>query len=155
MSEVVPDTHQEFWRPPLVKQAVISSPVLAAASSSVESCAVCQTEFMPSSRFCYLCGATRGTQASGKSWGWTGHFAFLRVFGFQHIKQGIGLPLPSLAGFLAGIGCLIAAVAVGRVVKAQTTAEFQAVQLLRIEWLLGCVAAFLAGVLLKPAEPRE
>lgn len=155
MSEVVPDTHQEFWRPPVATHSVSPSPVLATTSISVGSCAVCHTEFMPSSRFCYLCGATRGTQVGGKSWAWKGHFGFLRVFGFQHIKQGIGLRLPSLAGFLVGIGCLIAALAVSWVVKAQTTAEFQAVQLLRIEWLLGSVAAFLAGILLKRSEPAE
>lgn len=148
MSEVVPDTHQEFWRPPVMAQAAVSIPAPAIASSSPESCAACRTEFMPSSRFCYLCGASREAGAKGTSAGWTGSFGFLRIFGFQHIKYSIGLPLPSLAGLFVGIGCLIAALAVGSILRPQTAAEFQVVQLLRIEWLLGSVAAFLAGILL-------
>ena len=149
MSEVVPDTHQEFWRPPMVSHAAGSSPASPIVSTSSESCAACHTEFMPSSRFCYLCGATRGAGVKGPSAGWTGSLSFLRFFGFQHIKHNIGLPLPSLAGLFVGVGCLVAALAVGSILRPQTAAEFQVVQLLRIEWLLGSVAAFLAGILLK------
>ncbi|MGH9529423.1 MAG: hypothetical protein ACRD2S_05820 [Terriglobales bacterium] len=149
MPEVVPDAHQEFWRPPVATEAAIYSPAPAIASASVESCATCHTEFMPSSRFCYVCGAARGGGTTGDSAGWTSYLGFLRVFGFQHIKQSIGLPLPSLASLLAGIGCLLAALAVGSVLRPQTIAEFQIVQLLRIEWLVGSVAAFLVGILLK------
>ncbi len=147
MSEVVPDTHQEFWRPPMVSQAVGSSP--ASAITSLESCADCHTEFMPGSRFCYLCGATRGVGVKGTATALKSSLSFLRIFGFQHIKQAIGLPLPSLAGLFVGIGCLLAALAVGSILRPQTAAEFQVVQLLRIEWLLGSVAAFLAGILLR------
>ena len=146
MSEVVPDTHQEFWRPPVVTQAVISLPA-ASAPFNVESCGGCRAEFMPGSRFCYLCGAPRGEQAVRTVW--TKHLGFLGVLGFQHIKQALGLPIPSLVGLFAGICCLVAALAVGRILAPQNAAEFQTLQLVRIEWLLGSVAAFLAGILLK------
>jgi hypothetical protein len=149
MSEVVPDTNQEFWRPPIAAQVVISSPAPALALSAIESCAVCQTEFMPGSHFCYLCGATRGIPATGKSRSGPRPPGFLRLLGFQQIKQGLGLPIPSLVGFFVGIACLVAALALGSVLRVQTATEFQAVQLLRIEWLLGSVAAFLAGILLR------
>ncbi len=153
MSEVVPDTHQEFWHPPVAAQAAVSIPAHAIASGSPESCAACHTEFVPSSRFCYLCGASRRDGVKGIPGRWMGSPSFLRIFAFQHIKQAIGLPLPSLAGLFVGIGCLIAALAVGSVLRPQTAAEFQVVQLLRIEWLLGSVAAFLAGILLnRPAR---
>jgi hypothetical protein len=153
MSEVVPDTHQEFWRPPVVTQTVISLPAAPAPLNAVESCGGCRAEFMPGSRFCYLCGAPRGAEAIGKLW--TRHISFLRVLGFHHIKQGLGLPIPSLVGLFAGICCLVAALAVGRVLVVQNATEFQALQLLRIEWLLGSVAAFLAGILLKRTGPNE
>ncbi|MFI5070832.1 MAG: hypothetical protein ACHP8A_08070 [Terriglobales bacterium] len=154
MSEVVPDTHQEFWRPPMVSQAAVSSQASAITSASLESCAACHTEFMPGSRFCYLCGATRGAGVRATSVRLKSSLSFLRIFGFQHIKQAIGLPLPSLAGLFVGIGCLVAALAVGSILRPQSAAEFQVVQLLRIEWLLGSVAAFLAGILLRRDRPN-
>jgi len=105
---------------------------------------------MTGSRFCYLCGTAREVKATGKSNGRPGQpLTFLRLFGFQQIKQGLGLPISSLVGFFVGVACLIAAMALGSVLRAQTATEFQAVQLLRIEWLLGSVAAFLAAILLK------
>jgi hypothetical protein len=153
MSEVVPDTHQEFWRPPVVTQTVISLPAAPAPLNAVESCGGCRAEFMPGSRFCYLCGAPRGAQATGKVW--SKHLGFLSVLGFQHIKQALGLPIPSLVGLFAGICCVAAALAVGRVLAPQNATDFQTLQLLRIEWLLGSVAAFLAGILLKRSRPGE
>jgi hypothetical protein len=153
MSEVVPDTHQEFWRPPVVTQPVISLPAASAPLNAVESCGGCRAEFMPGSRFCYLCGAPRGEKAARTVW--TKHLGFLRVLGFQHIKQALGLPLPSLVGLFAGICCLVAALVLGRVLAPQNVAEFQTLQLARIEWLLGSVAAFLAGILLKRSRPDE
>jgi hypothetical protein len=153
MSEVVPDTHQEFWRPPVVTQTVISLPAAPAPFNAVESCGGCRAEFMQGSRFCYLCGAPRGAEATREVW--SKHLGFLRVLGFQHIKQALGLPIPSLLGLFAGICCLAAALAVGRVLAPQNAAESQALQLVRIEWLLGSVAAFLAGILLKSSRPDE
>jgi len=55
----------------------------------------------------------------------------------------------TLAAFLAGMICLVGAVGVGLIFSVQTTLDWQAVQLWRIEWLLGATASFLAGILLK------
>jgi len=44
---------------------------------------------------------------------------------------------------------MVGAISVGWVYSAQTLSDFQAIQLWRIEWLLGAAAAFLAGILLK------
>ncbi|MGH9512268.1 MAG: hypothetical protein ACRD2U_09045 [Terriglobales bacterium] len=156
MADVIPDAHQEFWRPPVTGSVVVSDrAALIGSRNSAESCPDCHTEFMPGSRFCYLCGANRTRVEKSAAWKWKKILGFLRVLGFQHIKQGLGLPLASLAGLLIGFGCLIAAVAVGRISPIQSVAEFQAVQLLRIEWLLGAVTAFLAAILLKGAGQRE
>jgi hypothetical protein len=54
-----------------------------------------------------------------------------------------------LVALMLGCGCLIAAVATGLVFTATTLLDWQAVQLWRIEWLLGAVAMFAAGFLLK------
>jgi cytosine/uracil/thiamine/allantoin permease len=43
----------------------------------------------------------------------------------------------------------MAAFAVGMIYSVQTFNDFQAVQLYRMQWLLGSIAAFAAGLLLK------
>lgn len=152
MSEVVQDTHQEFWRPPVLAESIGSSFAPSLALDGIESCALCGAEFMTGSRFCYVCGAVRKKELSSRSVRWKVHFGFLRILGFQSIKQAVGLPVPSLIGLLAGMGCVLAAVLVGRMSAIQTVSDFQGIQLLRIEWLLGGLAAFLAGILLKNAS---
>jgi len=142
MSNVVPDTQQEFWRPPVIARAAISTAAPIIAVGAADSCADCRTEFMPESRFCYVCGTARAETSEG----WTRYFNFVRVLGFQSIKRSLG--------FLAGIGCLAAAVGVGRVLTTQTVTEYQALELMRIEWLLGSVASFLAGILLRNAGSK-
>jgi cytosine/uracil/thiamine/allantoin permease len=46
----------------------------------------------------------------------------------------------------------VGALAVGVVFSARTLLDWQAIQIWRIEWLLGAVAAFLAGCLLKKSS---
>ncbi len=60
-----------------------------------------------------------------------------------------GLTRPALAAFLFGLLCMVGAVAVGIVFTARTALDWQAIQLWRIEWLLGAIAAFVAGCVLK------
>ena len=43
----------------------------------------------------------------------------------------------------------MAGAAVGMIYSVQTFNDFHAVQLYRMQWLLGAIAAFVAGVLLK------
>jgi hypothetical protein len=45
--------------------------------------------------------------------------------------------------------CVAGAILVGLIFTVQTTLDWQAVQVWRIEWLLGASASFLAGILLK------
>ena len=59
------------------------------------------------------------------------------------------MPTPSLIAFFIGIGCVLGAIGVSLVFKASNLAEFQAIQMWRIEWLLGATASFVAGILLK------
>jgi len=58
MSEVVQNTHQEFWRPPS-PVAVDEILVREAAPAMAETCPRCSSEFLPGSRFCHTCGGRR------------------------------------------------------------------------------------------------
>jgi hypothetical protein len=135
MPEAVPNTRQEFWRSP------VATPREEAVSRGmVEVCDRCGTEFVVGARFCHVCG---GTRESAPRQRWT------RILEFQQIKDSLGLSTGSLVAFIAGIACVLAAIAVGFIFSAATLLDWQAVQLWRIEWLLGAAAAFLLGILLK------
>jgi cytosine/uracil/thiamine/allantoin permease len=64
----------------------------------------------------------------------------------------VGLSTAAFIAFLVGIVCMVGAIGVGVIFGARTVLDWQAVQLWRIEWLLGAVAAFVAGCLLKQAK---
>jgi hypothetical protein len=68
------------------------------------------------------------------------------------LRQRLGLSLPCLVFFLIGIACMTTAALTGFIYRADTRAEWQAIQVWRIEWLLGAAAALLAGILLKKNE---
>ena len=76
---------------------------------------------------------------------------FIKALEFQSVKDWLGLPLPALIAFFVGLGCILAAIAVGLFYSMQTLADFQAIQLWRLEWLLAALVAFVAGILLKHA----
>lgn len=135
MAEVVPNTQQEFWRPPVVKRE-------PSGSSLLQACEGCGTEFMVGSRYCHICGAAREViPVTDPHWA--------RHLELHNIKQGLGLPLASLIAFVGGLGCLLAAVASGMIYSERNVLEWEAVQAFRIQWLLAAVAAFVAGILLK------
>lgn len=142
MSEVAHNAQHEYWRPPAV-------PSSAAGSNLVEACDSCGTEFMVGARFCHTCGATRQLHA-GPRHSWTQYLEF------NSIRQGLGLSTASLVAFIAGLACLISAIACGIVYSERNVLEWQAVQVYRIQWLLAAVAAFIAGLLLrKPSLPEK
>lgn len=132
MADVVRDAQHEFWRPPVV-----------AAEAARPACDVCATEFMVGSLYCHVCGASREARPSTAAH-WTLYLEF------HNIKHTLGLSTASLIAFVVGMACLLmAGVAVGLIYSVQTFNDFQAVQLYRMQWLLGAIAAFAAGLLLK------
>jgi hypothetical protein len=136
MSEVVREGQQEFWRPPVAAVETVRP-------GMVEVCDGCSSEFMVGSLYCHTCGAARETQATLAAH-WTLYLQF------HNIKRALGLPTASLIAFVAGIACLImAGIAVGIIYSVQTFNDFQAVQWYRMQWLLGAIAAFAAGMLLR------
>jgi hypothetical protein len=137
MSEAANNTQNEFWRPP-VSQATVTSSGLA------EVCEDCGTEFMIGSRFCHICGASRPAQAQATvASSWTRHLEF------HNIQRALGLSTASLVAFVIGIACLLGAIACGVIYSERNMLEWEAVQIFRIQWLLGAAAAFVAGILLK------
>jgi hypothetical protein len=177
MAEVIHDTQQEFWRPPVVRgigsEEVTVSDVVP---TMAEACAHCGSEFLLGSRFCHACGAHRPekgkalrvtpTRALARDFfsdklAWlqsaTNDLSksniavpnWLRYLHFHEIKRSIGLPTPSLIAFITGLGCVLGVLGVSLFYRASNLAEFQAIQMWRIEWLLAAIASFVAGMLLK------
>jgi len=135
MADVVRDAQHEFWRPPVVAAE-------AARPGMVEVCDGCSSEFMVGSLFCHVCGMSREVRTSTAHW-----TLYLQ---FHNIKRALGLSTAALIAFVAGMACLVmAAVAVSIIYSVQTFNDFQAVQSYRMQWLLGAIAAFTAGLLLK------
>ena len=64
-------------------------------------------------------------------------------------RQQLGLSTGSLIAFLIGMVCVLSAVSMGIIFTVQTTLDWQALQLWRMEWLLGALVSFVAGILLK------
>lgn len=151
MPEVFHESPQGFWRPPAVQPQTV--PTLPAAT-----CPGCSSEFLSGARFCHVCGASRLPKASAVEHGWkraVEAFRFLDALEFHSVKEWFGFSTVSLAAFLIGIGCMLAGIAVGFLYSIENLADFQAIQLWRIQWLLAAVAAFVAGILLKKSGERE
>jgi hypothetical protein len=152
MADAVHNAEHEFWRAPL--PTPLPESVSAALS---ETCQRCGTEFLMGAGFCHVCGQSRvaalGSPVSRLS-SWKRYLAWTRHLEFHVIQERLDLPTASLIAFIAGVGCLVGAIGVGLVFSANTVLDWQAVQLWRIEWLLGATAAFAAGILLKKSSSK-
>jgi hypothetical protein len=145
VTEVAHNTNSEFWRAP------VGQPSAAATSAPVlpEICKQCSSEFVVGAGFCHVCGAQRSEPVLTQPSSWARFAELARYLEFHRIKERIGLSTAALVAFLAGIACALAAVLVGFIFSANTVLDWQAVQLWRIQWLLGAASAFLAGILLR------
>lgn len=133
------EERQEFWKP-----AVAPRHEAAVAESTDQVCQECGTDFVLGSRFCYVCGADRHANLAANAV--TGVHAWID---FASLREALGQSNASLVALVMGFACVIAAIVTGFVFTATTLLDWQAVQLWRIEWLLGAVAMFAAGFLLK------
>ena len=143
-AEAAQHAQNEFWRPPM--QTAIDATALS-ETGRLDTCDRCGTEFIVGSRFCHSCG--NGREGTLQAAIWREKVAIAK---FASLADGLDLSTPAFISFLIGIGCVLAAAAVGVVFSTQRVIDWQAVQLWRIEWLLGAVAAFVAGCLLKKAR---
>jgi hypothetical protein len=177
MADVVHDAQHEFWRPPVAR--VLASEGISISQvvpTMAEACPRCGTEFLLGSRFCHACGVQRpenGKVLKGMSpramardflsekleWLQSASAdlskqkfdlpTWLRYLHFHEIKRSVGLPTPSFIAFMIGLGCVLGMLGVSLFYKASNLAEFQAIQMWRVEWLLAAIASFVAGILLK------
>src|SRR5438309_3275156 len=134
------EQRQEFWKP-----AVAPQQEAALAENTDQVCQECGTDFVLGSRFCYVCGADRHANLAAKAA--TGLIS--AWIDFASLREALGQSNASLIALVMGFACVIAAIVTGFVFTATTLLDWQAVQLWRIEWLLGAVAMFAAGFLLK------
>jgi hypothetical protein len=128
---------QEFWQPPVI-------PAEPAVARHMEVCQGCGTEFIIGSRFCHVCGGPRMPALVPRG--------LYRYLEFTYISKALGLGTLALVAFVVGVGCLLAAMVTGWVFGVNSTLDWQAIQLWRIQWLLASASAFLAGILLKKAN---
>ena len=133
------EERQEFWKP-----AVAPRQETSAAETTGQVCQECGTDFVLGSRFCYVCGVDRNANLASTSV--TGLAAWID---FASLREALGQTNASLVALVLGCACVIAAIVTGFVFTATTLLDWQAIQLWRIEWLLGAVAMFAAGFLLK------
>jgi hypothetical protein len=136
MAEAANQVQHDFWRPPAPASKAITS-------RERSSTCPCGTEFIVSSIYCHACGAKRPDPDAMRTLeipGWAE---------FASLSDRLGLTMPAAVAFLLGILCILGALAVSVFFSPRTTLDWQAIQLWRIEWLLGAVAAFVAGCLLK------
>lgn len=130
---------QEFWRPPTDSAGQYQHPLAA----RMESCPECGADLVIGSRFCHVCGTPRHPRDESRS------FALPAWLSVTRLRDALGMSLPAIVALFAGFACVAMAIATGLMYTATTVLDWQAVQIWRIEWLLGAAAAFLAGLLLK------
>ena len=165
---------------PLTEAALPAAP--QEMREMAEACGECGSEFMIGARFCHTCGRHRPAAAADNSdaavmaglWNrsitWSASrlragssfgaaawrkFSFpgwMQYLHFHEIKRWIGLPTAALVAFMIGLGCVAGAIGVSLFYRASNLAEFQAIQMWRIEWLLAATASFVAGILLKKPD---
>jgi hypothetical protein len=144
MAGVVHSPTQEFWQPPSQTQAQEQP------GRMVEVCDRCGNEFVVGARYCHVCGETRGARAHSSSA--VGRYLRPVATFFVSVRRGIGLSAASLVALAIGLGCILAAVFLGVFYTAATVLDWQALQVWRLEWLLGAAVAFIAGILLKKPQ---
>ena len=141
MSQAAHDLHGEFWKPPVEEQA--ANPARTEATP-LRACPRCGTEFVIGARYCHVCGASRSAHRHS----FQGSLIQV-VNAIRYLRESLKLPAWSLGAFTLGVFCFAAALATGFLFSADTLSDWQAIQAWRMEWLLGSVAAFVAGILLK------
>ena len=145
MAEAANHAQHEFWRPPMTASEAMANHDMANHERSGDRSATCNcgSEFIVSSLYCHACGARRPDLNAGRR---------LEIPGLAELSglgERLGLTTPAVVAFLVGALCMLGALAVSVFFSVRTALDWQAIQLWRVEWLLGAVAAFAAGCLLK------
>jgi len=128
---------QEFWRP-------AQEQLYANTVAPPQACSECGADYVLGSRFCHVCGAGRDESTRETSSNLRDKMAFV-----TRVPQALSLSLASTVLFAIGAFCALAAIVVGFIYSATTLVDWQAVQIWKMEWMLGSIIAMLAALLLK------
>jgi len=143
MAEFTRELKEEYWRPAPAPGSPFQSQGFP-PQTSAEFCTICGTRFPAGARFCHLCGLTREAELHEEKQG-----VLTDWLDMSGIRKRTGLSTISLTLVLMAGLFMLATVLTGLVYDTATIAEWQAVQVWRIEWLLATVAALLAAMLFK------
>lgn len=135
------NAHAAFWRPPVEE---MNRNVELASRNSL--CVHCHSEFVMGARYCHACGAERDPSPKSSGFNWAVIRKYLRL---SVMANALGVNIASLLALGAGVICVIGALVVGAFYQVETTADWQAIQIWRVEWLLAAVLCVLTGILLK------
>ncbi len=141
MTDGVHDVHQDYWLPLNASQKAASAPARQDAPCS------CGTAYQPGARFCHACGRKRVSTTPRRT-----QPAVLPWLGLERVREFTGLSGFALALVIMGAVCALGALLIGWLQPTDTIEEWQAVQLWRIQWLLGAAISFLAVIALKRAS---
>lgn len=137
MSEVARNATQEYWRPAQPPRADMRG------MESETLCMNCGSEYAVGARFCHVCGNEREPEMriSKRS-------RFTEILNFDQVCERLGLSAASLVLMVIGFACALGALLVGVIYTANTVLDWQAVQMWRIQWMIGALVAFVAAILL-------
>ena len=137
MSAGVRNITQEYWRP-------VQPPRTEMRGMAAETlCTNCGSEYAVGARFCHVCGNEREPELKLSK-----QSRFVDAIDFERLCERTGLSAIALIFTFIGFACIIGAIFVGLVYTANTVLDWQAVQVWRIQWLLGALVAFAAAILL-------
>lgn len=139
MQQAVREVSKEYWQP---ANAAASWVIKRLTTETL--CPNCQTEYTIGARFCHICGRECDPPKNAQP-----EPGIEQILDLNTIRQHLGLNVPSMIFLILGIACLAGALLTGFVYHSATYQEWDVVQRLRVEWLLGGILSMLAALLLK------
>lgn len=106
-------------------------------------CSNCGSGYAVGARFCHVCGNEREPEMRISK-----HFRISEILDFDQICERFGLNAIALVLTVIGAACVLGALFVGVIYTANTVLDWQAVQIWRIQWMLGALVAFAAAILM-------
>ena len=143
MSEGTRNLTQEYWRPAQPPRAE------SRAMQAETVCTNCGSEYAVGARFCHVCGNEREPEMRIAK-----HVRIAEMLNLEKIWERIdkicdhtGLNMTALILSVIGAICVLGALVVSVRYTANTVLDWQAVQVWRIQWMLGAIVAFVAAIL--------
>ena len=144
-----------FWLP-ANEPKLASNTAPGGIATGLLECEQCGSDLVVGSKFCHSCGSSRGATPkaqAGMEWKRALRSSgSMLASGMNRTRAALNLPTPALVAFAMGSICVLTALLVGFMYSASTPLEWEAVQAWRLEWMLGAIAAFLAGILLRSSK---